>query len=351
VFALIALAPTFLLFSGCKTTESGDTLFVFIERNNSQATWSSEYISEHGTKEQTYIVNRYDFESWIDNLPTAEDMKAPAGKVFAGWYFDKNCSDGNFYNLHNWEKYAIKNGKPTRLNAYAKWIDEDYVNVVFDLDNDEAKYVDTSKIETEKLVARSELENIMDYLPTADDASLNHSTLSDWSLISSYGKVSKYSATVEKIEKALESQNYVSLYAMWDYDDNLIELRFEVIAPSGTSAAIKTAHYLQHKTDWQHYYHPYAHRIITQGSKDKMLTCCVFSDDSMDFIKSLAPNMEDISVTNSKGKDVSSKYKITSYKIGYLNVVYDWTEEDFISSRATNQYSVPDTFVIYLVLG
>jgi hypothetical protein len=362
VFALIFIAPTMVLFSGCKKAESGDTLFVNIQHNSANASWSSSYIKKHGTKDNSFIVNRYDYVSWIDSLPDTNDLSAPSGMAFAGWYFDSACSKGNSFTLLNWEQKAIKNSQPTSINAYAHWIDQNYVDVILDLDNNEAKFADSNLKSTVISVPKSDLDNILSYLPTKDnpqDIELKNSSFAGWSLQTSYNtKVySKSEASVSAIKTAIGSNSYVKLYAMWDYDVlDMIEFNFNVISPSGTTASINLNHFIKRKEN-QSYQHPYAHRVITWSSgSSQSLICRVFKDDSFDLMKSYVPTMNDVKVTTSSGKDVSSSYKIVGYKIKFENnELVDWSADYIPSNLWTDeelatQYD-SQVFSIYIVLG
>jgi hypothetical protein len=349
LWMLLVIIISTISFTGCsKNSKSGDTLFVNVERNDSTVNWKGDWLRKYGEKDTSLIINRYEYSTLIDHLPSNNDMTSPSGKVFGGWYFDSDCSEGNNINLYNWEQKAIVSSKPTKLDAYAKWIDDDYINIILNLDNNEANFINSNEKSKELLISRSEISNILSMLPSDDDVSLNNSTLVGWSLTESYSKYDKSNVTQEQIEQLLESQSYINLYANWQHNQTLIRLDYKVYSEDNVTGTINLDHFIKYETLFD-YNHPYSPRVVKLSKKsDSNLSCYFFVSDSIELMKSYAPSMDDIIVTNSRGKDVTSKYKVVGYKIGNGNDIIDW-DDDYIKSQFDNNGLVG--FTIYIIIS
>jgi hypothetical protein len=351
IVCCFVLALTSLTFAGCVTGEN-DTLFVNVERNSNKSSWAGSWLKKYGSKECSLIINRYEYSTAEENLPTASDMTAPSGKVFAGWYFDSSCTNGNSYNLYNWEQKTIKTGTPTSVSAYANWIDDTNVDVILNLDNNEANFLDTGANSKTISFAKSDTSTIFDNLPTNDtnEVSLNHATLVGWSLHPSYYQYSRGTITQETITTELDGSAYINLYAVWEYDERFVRLDFDVQTDDGVSATIILDHFISYKTLFD-YTEPYAPRVLQFSKKSEpFLACYYFADDDLTLYQSYIPTIDDIKVTNSNGKNITSQYQIAGYKIEEWGVVSEWTDDYIASHCAADSSSGAKSFQVHIML-
>ncbi len=108
-----------------------DPVSVHINLNHAEADYTDEYRSANGdftSKNLSKIVGN----KKMTDLPTADDLIAPSGKLFAGWYFDKEGSVDKIYNQANWD---ILFSEKTGTTVYAKWINSNETLFIFDVSN------------------------------------------------------------------------------------------------------------------------------------------------------------------------------------------------------------------------
>ncbi|MBQ9276474.1 MAG: hypothetical protein IJ226_02660 [Clostridia bacterium] len=117
-----------------------------LDLNDKDADYTQEYREANGLESKNIIkvVNKDLYKNFSTGLPKGSDMVAPAGKAFAGWYFDNTNFEGMEFSAYNWNKFqrdAADDAKKYVL--YARWIPVGQQVVYFDLDNDKADFEDS----------------------------------------------------------------------------------------------------------------------------------------------------------------------------------------------------------------
>ncbi|MBO4962921.1 MAG: hypothetical protein J6C97_03995, partial [Clostridia bacterium] len=98
IVKLIGLVLSILMLLTCFSCS--DPVTLNIRLNHSEADYTEEYRQANGnftSKNLSKIVGN----KKITDLPTGEDLIAPSGKIFAGWYFDEEGTSDKIYNQTN----------------------------------------------------------------------------------------------------------------------------------------------------------------------------------------------------------------------------------------------------------
>ena len=150
-----------------------NAVYLHLNLNDSSADYTQAYREEKGNFESnnlTMVVA----QRKIPDLPTYDDLVAPSGKVFAGWYFDSEGSVDKIVNEPVWDAtWSSKTG----ATIYAKWINNDEVLFVFNLGDSSADFTTTFKENNgnflgrtyQKVVKISALESAILEFPTVTD--------------------------------------------------------------------------------------------------------------------------------------------------------------------------------------
>lgn len=220
-FKLITMLLIFVLsFSllGCGV----DTGYMHINLNGGK--YTDAYMAEknYSGTNVTAAINQEYFEGASGYLPDADDMIAPSGKVFAGWYFTKDAQPDSYFTEEN---YLAKYEENNSSTVYARWIDAGNINVILDLNNSGAYYTDAYRQSKggftykpyQFVISINNLQAIVDALPTADevDHSDDNYGFRGWYLDKYYQKP----VTVENLSEILESSSsaLVQVIGWWDY--------------------------------------------------------------------------------------------------------------------------------------
>jgi len=169
IVKLIGLVLSILILLTCFSCS--DPVTLNIRLNHSEADYTEEYRQANGnftSKNLSKIVGN----KKITDLPTGEDLIAPSGKIFAGWYFDEEGTSDKIYNQTNWDiHFSEKNG----ASVYAKWINSDEALFIFDVTNGGDFTLDfkndngfVGKI-YQKTINISQLESDLSCFPCASD--------------------------------------------------------------------------------------------------------------------------------------------------------------------------------------
>ncbi len=127
LIAFILILATFLTCVAC-----ADPVSVRINLNHLEADYTNEYRKANGnftSKNLSKIVGN----KKMTELPTENDLIAPSGQIFAGWYFDAQGTADKIYNQKNWTAHF---SEKTGASVYAKWINTNETLFVFDLTNE-----------------------------------------------------------------------------------------------------------------------------------------------------------------------------------------------------------------------
>ncbi len=199
-----------------------DTGYMRINLNGGNYTEAYMAEKNYSSTNVTAGINKAYFEGACGYLPDAEDMIAPSGKVFAGWYFTKETTPDSYFTEENYLN-AYKDVNTTTV--YARWIDEGNINVVLDLNNSGADYTDAYRQSKggftykpyQFVISASNLQAVVDALPTASEVQHTDENYGfrGWYLDIYYQK----EVTVENLTELLSSQSsaVVQIYGWWDY--------------------------------------------------------------------------------------------------------------------------------------
>ncbi len=185
VKAVIVLTLAFIfsltVFSACSPSKV-EIRVVRCDLNG--GSFTEEYKTEKGITSDNLLkaVNLNYYGGFSDGLPDERAFIAPSGKVFAGWYLDKECTSGKYLTSQNWENLVNgireNNGKNV---IYARWIDIGTKDILYEIVSDEVTFSEDfiSKNTTKANmtgttivrfnVSKSDFETEKDNLPTSQD--------------------------------------------------------------------------------------------------------------------------------------------------------------------------------------
>lgn len=173
VFALI---PCLMLFSSC----SLNVKTVVVRYNLNGGNFTEEYKTENNisSKNVAKVANINYYGGFSDGLADERALVAPEGKVFAGWYLDKECTADNYLTSANWTAFAKAIDEDKGDNViYAKWIDKGTKDIIFEVADDNisfsSSFISKNVLTNSKRVcfnvSASTFESIKDSLPSAND--------------------------------------------------------------------------------------------------------------------------------------------------------------------------------------
>ncbi|MBQ3755084.1 MAG: hypothetical protein II867_02885, partial [Clostridia bacterium] len=167
-----------------------------LDLNDKNADYTQEYREAHSIESRNIVkvVNKDLYKNFCTGLPTGNDMIAPSGKAFAGWYFDKNNYEGTEFSEYNWNRFQrdAEDGEKKYV-LYARWIPVGQHVIYFDLNNKDADYTATYRAShnnfdhrtPEVIVSSSDVEsklNQMPLLPNVHFTVPNDVNFDDWYL-------------------------------------------------------------------------------------------------------------------------------------------------------------------------
>ncbi|MBO7187251.1 MAG: InlB B-repeat-containing protein [Clostridia bacterium] len=198
LIAFILILATFLTCVAC-----ADPVSVHINLNHSKADYTNEYRKANGnftSKNLSKIVGN----KKMTELPTENDLIAPSGQIFAGWYFDADGTADNIYNQENWEThFSDKKG----ATVYAKWIENNKTLFVFDA-NIEGDF--TTEFKTANQISGKVYQRIVD---TANLTTYFSSFPNENDLIVPSGKTFAGWYLDRNYQKPLNLQNFYAEYS------------------------------------------------------------------------------------------------------------------------------------------
>ena len=172
--ALVFVAiPCLLVFSACSCNI--DSALVRFDLNGGK--FNDIFKAEKDITSDSYstAVNLNYYGGFSDGMPDEQDLEAPDGKVFAGWYIDKNCTPENYLTSYTWEVLANNIREKKGNTVYARWIDEAEKEILCELDGETFSYVNgTSNI------VRITASTISDLPTTSDIKAVGKEEFNTW---------------------------------------------------------------------------------------------------------------------------------------------------------------------------
>ncbi len=145
-FVKIVIVLAFMLIfsltilSACK---SGKVEIKTISYNLNGGSFTEEYKEQNGISSNNVVkaVNLNYYGGFADSLADERALIAPSGKVFAGWYLDKNCTPEKYLTSRSWENFsnAIKEGDGNNV-IYARWIDDQTKDILYEIDLEDLSF-------------------------------------------------------------------------------------------------------------------------------------------------------------------------------------------------------------------
>lgn len=148
-FLSLFLAPLILTSCNNSINLSIKGYGINLNLNDPNASFTDEWKEERGVTAKNIMlyVNLNSYKSIVNSLPKVDDINAPEGKIFAGWYFDVEGSAGQEWSHYNLNQYVEANEDRSSVNIYCKWIDISETLLIYDLNDDNydfaAKYTDS----------------------------------------------------------------------------------------------------------------------------------------------------------------------------------------------------------------
>lgn len=138
--AILVVSLCLVAFVACNPD---DITHFRLDLNDKNADYTQEYREAHSIESRNIVkvVNKDLYKNFCTGLPTGNDMIAPSGKAFAGWYFDKNNYEGTEFSEYNWNRFQrdAEDGEKKYV-LYARWIPVGQQVVYFDLANSNADF-------------------------------------------------------------------------------------------------------------------------------------------------------------------------------------------------------------------
>lgn len=167
------ILPCLMMISGCKA----DLFYLHIRLNNKDAHYTQQYLTNNNFSSENIskVVNPKLYDNFSKNIPGKNDLIAPEGKTFAGWYLNSNCDADYYFNKENWDRIVLekKQSESKSASIYAFWIDDDEISISFNLDSSMSysnDYKNSLNIKNNSLrFVGTPIEILSSNLPTKDD--------------------------------------------------------------------------------------------------------------------------------------------------------------------------------------
>ena len=181
MIALVFMAiPCLSIASACSLNVDFST----VKCDLNGGSYTEEYKTEKGITSDNWSmgVNLNNYGGFSDGLPDERDITAPAGKVFAGWYLDKECSAENYLTSRTWEVLAEKvREKKGGSVIYARWIDAGTKEIIFELDDESLSYSGTNARVKRVTVTSENYTQVLEEIPTSANIVMsNKKVLAGW---------------------------------------------------------------------------------------------------------------------------------------------------------------------------
>ena len=142
---MFVVMPCLLIFSAC----SSNVKTSIVSYNLNGGEFNDVFKAENNISSGSYstAVNLNYYGGFSDGMLDEQDLEAPDGKVFAGWYIDKDCTPENYLTSYTWEVLANNIREKKGNTIYARWINEGEKEILCELDGETFSYVNgTSNI-------------------------------------------------------------------------------------------------------------------------------------------------------------------------------------------------------------
>ena len=139
---MLIVIPCLLFFSAC----SFNIESAYVSFNLNGGKFKDEFKESKGITSDSYstAVNLNYYGGFSDGMPDERDLEAPVGKVFAGWYIDKDCTPENYLTSYTWEVLANNIREKKGNTVYARWINKGEKEILCELDGETFSYVNGS---------------------------------------------------------------------------------------------------------------------------------------------------------------------------------------------------------------
>lgn len=145
-FVKIIILLTFTIISSftlCTACKSGSIEVETIRYNLNGGAFTEEYKEQNGIGSNNVVkaVNLKYYGGFADSVADERGLIAPNGKVFAGWYLDKECTAGKYLTSQNWELFSKSIKEKNGNNViYARWIDVGTKDILYEVVSDEVTF-------------------------------------------------------------------------------------------------------------------------------------------------------------------------------------------------------------------
>ena len=129
---MFIVIPCLLVFSACSSKVEPS----IVSYNLNGGEFNDTFKIEKGISSNNYstMVNLNYYGGFADGMPDEQDLEAPEGKVFAGWYIDKDCTPENYLTSYTWEVLANNIREKKGSTVYARWINKGEKEILCELD-------------------------------------------------------------------------------------------------------------------------------------------------------------------------------------------------------------------------
>lgn len=216
ILCVCIMLPVLIFLPACKQ----DLFYLHLKLNDKDAQYTQQYKDAYNYESNNVIkvVNPDLYDRFSINLPTKNDIIAPEGKVFAGWYLNQECEPDYYLNKTNWKKVVLdkkdKNSKSASI--YVFWIDSDCVSITFNLNDDTMSFTDSYKAsmgvyqDNPRMVDKPEV--ILNNLPNETNInSVEGKTFQGWYL----DKQCNLELNENNLNNLLSSSADLTVYAKW----------------------------------------------------------------------------------------------------------------------------------------
>ena len=179
--AVVCVAiSSLLIFSACGKVESA-----LVSYNLNGGAFTDTFKAENGIKSDklSTAVNLKYYGGFSDGMPDERDLEAPDGKVFAGWYLDKECTAENYLTSQTWEILAQNIRDKKGGTIYARWIDKGQKDILYELDGETFSFKETTSKIMRFTCTSETFASQKENLPTVDDVdAVGKKEFSSWAV-------------------------------------------------------------------------------------------------------------------------------------------------------------------------
>lgn len=138
---MFVILPCALIFSACGNI---DTAIVSYNFNGGKL--SEEFKTKENITSDKYatMANLDYYGGFSDGMLDEKDLEAPEGKVFAGWYLDKECTAENYLTSQTYKVLADNIRAKKGGTIYARWIDVGQKDFIYELNDETMSFNSTA---------------------------------------------------------------------------------------------------------------------------------------------------------------------------------------------------------------